>query len=174
MAGFETGNQGTGSGPPPERHDFDGQIFAGLFVASPEEVAAWDTGAGLTPAGWPAMEFKRLDTVRLGTLEAILTQRRYEDLDRSELHKLVRNGGPDGPWIMGVRAELLDALADLPRDRAPAVASQWADTAEFKLRPTDPPRPRDIEDLTRLLDDMTALARRSRESAKPMFLMMSL
>ncbi len=152
---------------------FDTGIFAGLFVASPAEVEAWDM-TGLTPPGWPAIEFKRLDSVRLGKLEAILTEGRYEDIDRSQLHKLVRNGGEDGPWIMGVREELIDALAELSADAAAAAAARWADTDEFKLRPTDPPRQQDIEDLTGRLAAMTGLARVSKQEGKPMFLLLSL
>jgi hypothetical protein len=152
---------------------FDTGIFAGLFVASPAEVEAWDM-TGVTPAGWPAIEFKRLDSVRLGKLEAILTEGRYEDIDRSQLHKLIRNGGEDGPWIMGVRQELVDALAELSTDAAAAAAARWADTDEFKLRPTDPPRQQDIEDLTGRLAPMTGLARMSKHEDKPMFLLLSL
>ena len=152
---------------------FDTGIFAGLFVASPAEVEAWDM-TGLTPPGWPAIEFKRLDSVRLGKLEAILTEGRYEDIDRSQLHKLIRNGGEDGPWIMGVRQELIDALAELSADAAAAAAARWADTDEFKLRPTDPPRQQDIEDLTGRLAAMTGLARVSKQEGKPMFLLLSL
>jgi hypothetical protein len=152
---------------------FDTGIFAGLFVASPAEVEAWDM-TGVTPPGWPAIEFKRLDSVRLGKLEAILSEGRYEDIDRSQLHKLIRNGGEDGPWIMGVRQELIDALAALSTEAAVAAAARWADTDEFKLRPTDPPRQQDIEDLTERLAAMTALARASKHEDKPMFLLLSL
>ena len=152
---------------------FDTGIFAGLFVASPAEVEAWDM-TSLTPPGWPAIEFKRLDSVRLGKLEAILTEVRYEDIDRSQLHKLVRNGGEDGPWIMGVRQELIDALTELSADAAAATAARWADTDEFKLRPTDPPRQQDIEDLTGRLAAMTGLARVSKQEGKPTFLLLSL
>jgi hypothetical protein len=151
----------------------DTGIFAGLFVASPAEVEAWDM-TGLTPPGWPAIEFKRLDSVRLGKLEAILTDVRYEDIDRSQLHKLIRNGGEDGPWIMGVRQELIDALAELSADAAAAAGARWADTDEFKLRPTDPPRQQDIVDLTGRLAAMTGLARVSKQEGKPMLLLLSL
>jgi hypothetical protein len=151
----------------------DSQIFAGLFVATPAEVEAWDM-TGVTPPGWPAIEFKRLDSVRLGKLEAILTGGRYEDIDRSQLHKLIRNGGDDGPWIMGVRQELIDALADLGPDGAAAAAARWADTDEFKLRPTDPPRQQDIEDLTGRLAAMIDLAGVSKRDGTPMFLLLSL
>lgn len=151
----------------------DTGIFAGLFVASPADVEAWDM-TGLTPPGWPAIEFKRLDSVRLGRLEAILTEVRYEDIDRAQLHKLVRNGGDDGPWIMGVRQELIAALAELSPAAATAAAARWADTDEFKPRPTDPPRQQDIEDLTGRLAAMTSLAKVSQQDDKPIFLLLSL
>jgi hypothetical protein len=174
MAGFQKKSDHEAANGPPSKHsNHDGQIFAGLFVAAPEEVAAWDM-TGLTPPEWPAVEFKRLDTVKLGTLEAILTHRPYDDLDRSDLHKLIRNGGADGPWIIAVPPDLTTALAELPPDRAAVVAEQWADTDEFKIRPTDPVRPKDIQDLTQLLGDMAALARHSRESGTPTYLLMSL
>ena len=153
--------------------EHDAQIFAGLFVASAAELEAWDL-RGLTPPDWPAIEFKRLDSVRLGTLEAILTERRYDEIDRSTLHRLVRDGGPDGPWIMAVRDELIDELAGLDPDRVGAAAARWADTDEFKMRPSDPPRPEHIDDLAGRITAMADLARLSRWAGKPMFLLLSL
>ena len=169
MADFEN-DRGSGNAAEAE---LDSQVFAGLFVASVAEVDAWDM-RGLTPPDWPAVEFKRLDSVRLGTLEAILTGRRYEDIDRSQLHRLIRDGGPDGPWIMAVRAELTDELAGLDPERGAAAAARWADTDEFKMRPTDPPRPKDIEDLAGRIAVMARLARQSQRVGKPMFLLLSL
>lgn len=87
----------------------DAGIFAGLFVAGPEAVEAWDLN-GVTPSAWPALEFKRLDPVKLGSLEAILTSRAYADIVAEEGPRLVRNGGADGPWISAVRPALINAL----------------------------------------------------------------
>jgi hypothetical protein len=148
-------------------------IFAGLFVAAPEAVEAWDL-YGLTPSDWPALEFKRLDPVKLGSLEAILTSRTYADIVAEERTQLVRNGGADGPWITAVRLALIDALAVLTPDGRAAAARAWADTDEFKVRPSDPPRPRDVGDLTALLAEMAELANRSLRDGQPLYLLMGL
>ena len=155
----------------------DGQpgagIFAGLFVAAPEAVEAWDL-AGLTPSDWPALEFKRLDPVKLGSLEAILTGRTYADIVAEERTQLVRTGGPDGPWITAVGPAVTNALAVLTPDGVAAAARAWADTDEFKVRPSDPPRPRDVGDLTALLAEMAELANRSLRDGQPLYLLMGL
>jgi hypothetical protein len=149
-------------------------IFAGLFVAPPQAFEQWDIGEGLTPADWPAIEFKRLDPVKMGTLESILTGVPYDDVDQDELHALVRHGGDEGPWIVRLRQPLIDALATLEDSRIREFGAAWADTDEFKLRPSDKPSKADIEDLSMAIGEMSSLARVSKERAEPMFLMMGL
>ncbi len=149
-------------------------IFAGLFVASPQAVDAWDIETGLTPGEWPAMEFKHLETVKMGTLEAILTGVAYDDIDQDSLHNMVREGGEEGPWISRLRQPLVDALVALEPPRVGDVAAAWADTDEFKVRPSDKPSRADIEDLATLIPEMAALARMSKERGEPLFLMMGL
>jgi len=149
-------------------------IFAGLFVASPEAVEQWSIEQGLTPPEWPAMEFKRLETVKMGTLESILTGVPYEDIDQGDLHNLVREGGSEGPWISRLRQPLVDALANLEEGRIPGVAAAWADTDEFKVRPSDRASIAVIEELSPALSEMRGLAQTSRERGEPTFLMMGL
>lgn len=149
-------------------------IFAGLFVASTEAVEQWNIEQGLTPAEWPAMEIKRLETVKMGTLESILTGVPYQDIERDELHNLFRAGGPEGPWISRLRQSLVDALASLEDSRIPVVAAAWADTDEFKIRPSDRPSSAVIDDLSVVLAEMRGLAQVGRERGEPMFLMMGL
>jgi hypothetical protein len=176
MSGFVRrilGGGETSGGPPPRAEQFDSGIFAGFFVATPEQVERWDM-SGLTPPEWRAAEFKHISGVNLGTLEAILTGRRYDDIDQDELHHVIRIGGPEGPWITAVRTELRDSLARLEPDRVGRVAAAWADTDEFKMRPSDRPRPEDVAQLTALLHDLVGLARGSAEENKPMYLLMSL
>jgi hypothetical protein len=163
---------------PPSRGEavppsFDRGIFAGLFLAQPEAVEAWHL-EGLTPPDWPALEFKRLETVKLGTLEAILTQRPYESIDQDDLHNDAGSAGDEGPWLSRVRGSLVSALADLQTEQLESAAAAWADTDEFKLQPRDKPSRRDIDELAGLLAEMSRLARLSRESGNPMYLMMSL
>jgi hypothetical protein len=150
-------------------------IFAGLFVATPEAVEGWDMEAtGLTPATWPAMEFKNLESVKLGMLESILTGVAYDDIDQDDLHNLVREGGPEGPWVSRVRQPLVDALAAADDSRIGPVAAAWADTDEFKARPSDQPSRATIDELSGLLAEMAGLARVGKERAEPMYLMVGL
>jgi hypothetical protein len=148
-------------------------IFAGIFVASPDAVERWDM-AELTPTDWPAMEFKRLETVKLGTLESILTGVDYDDIDQDLLHALVRTGGEEGPWIVRVREVLVTALAALEDGRVPTVASAWADTEEFTLGHGGQLPPREVESLAEAIAEMAALARTARQRGAPMYLLMSL
>jgi hypothetical protein len=148
-------------------------IFAGLFVASPEELASWDLD-GLTPSAWPAVLFKSASGVELGNLEAILTGAPYDDIDQDDLHDLIRDGGEEGPWVGRVRPQLVTALADLPADGIEAAARSWADTDEFKMNPTDEPDIETVADLSESLTEFVQLARIARQQGKPMYTMMSL
>jgi hypothetical protein len=149
-------------------------IFAGLFVATPEAVELWSIEQGVTPPDWPAIEFKRLETVKMGTLESILTGVPYDDIDQDDLHDLVREGGSDGPWISRLRQPLVDALSTLEDSRIPVVAAAWADTDEFKVRPSDKASPAVIEGLSGGLAEMRELVQVGSERGEPMFLMMGL
>jgi hypothetical protein len=149
-------------------------IFAALFVASPEAVEQWAIEQGLTPPEWAAIEFKRLETVKMGTLESTLTGVPYDDIDQDDLHNLVREGGSEGPWISRLRQPLVDAPSALEDGRIPAVAAAWADTDEFKVRPSDKASPAVIEELSGGLAEMRGLAQVGRERDEPMFLMMGL
>src|SRR5436190_4960605 len=100
---------------------FDHGIFAGLFVAQPSEVEAWQFD-GLTAQAWPAMEFKSLETVKLGTLESILTGSPYEAIDQDELHNDAGSAGEEGPWLSKVRAQLVSALAAVDPQQLGTVA----------------------------------------------------
>ena len=53
-------------------------------------------------------------------------------------------------------------------------AAAWADTDEFKSRPTDQPSRATIEGLSSLITEMAALARVGKERGEPMYLMMGL
>ena len=148
-------------------------ILAGLFTAPDSEVAEWSLRLP-TPERWAAFEFKWLDTVKLGTLEAILTGRTYDAIDQDQLHNLVREGGPEGPWVVRVRCELVDALAGLDADKAAPVAHAWADTDEWKGRPSESADPGLVAGLTVLLPEMATFALSSLQAGTPVYLLMSL
>lgn len=165
---------GRRSEPPVDRvRPDDRGVFAGLFVADLHQLERWNL-KGLTPSDWPAVEFKWLETVKLGTLEAILTHRPYDDIVQEQLHDIVRDGGAEGPWVTAVRGELIAALSELTPEHAGSVAEAWADTDEFKASPTDRPSSRDIADFAQRLNEIAALAKRSRQDGKPVYLLMGL
>lgn len=145
-------------------------IFAGLFVASADEVAAW-TMEDLTPPAWPAMTFKRISGVELGTLESILTGVRYDEIS-DELHTLVKSGGEEGPWVVSVRPQLVTALAGLPAEGVSPAARSWSETDEFNI--VVPADGRLVAWLTEALAEAAELARVAVEQSKPMWLLMSL
>ena len=120
------------------------------------------------------MEFKRLETVKLGTLESIITGTPYEDIDQDDLHNDAGSAGEEGPWLSRVRGPLVAALADLPPQQLNSAGEAWANTDEFKFDPSGKPSKRDIEELASLISEMSDLARQSRETGAPMYLLMSL
>ena len=154
--------------------DDDVGIFAGVFVASPEALDSWDAQSGLTPPEWPAMEFKGLESVKLGTLESILTGVDYDDIDQDDLHELARDEGSEGPWVWAVRQELASALAGLDEGRIETTAAAWADSDEFKVDPSDKPSRADIEDLAGALGEMASLAREANQRGERMYVLASL
>jgi hypothetical protein len=148
-------------------------ILAGLFIASEAELAAWNLRRP-TPAQWPAVELKWLETVKLGTLEAIVRGVPYDSIDQGSLHNVVRDGGKEGPWVSLVRPDLVVGLAALDPARIREIAANWADTDEWKPRPSDAPDLRVIDGLAGLLPSMTSLAQESQGSGRPMYLLMGL
>jgi hypothetical protein len=150
-----------------------GGILGGVFLADEGTVSSWSLTRP-TPPEWPAVEFKWLETVKLGTLEAILSGHSYGEIDQTKLHNVVRTGGDEGPWIALVRDELVTLLAEMPDARAHSVAALWANTDEFKARATDIPDQRTIEALTDRVGEMSRLARQGRVTDKRMYLLMGL
>jgi len=153
--------------------DMEHGIFAGLFVASDEALSMWEL-AGLTPEAWPAVEFKRLETVKLGRLEAILTERSYEQTVADRRTELVATGGDAGPWIIRVADSLVDALAGLPPERVSDVAEAWTQTQELRRDAAGQLRPEEIVSLIDRVNRMSQLAAYARSSGLPMLLLMSL
>src|SRR5437879_5564781 len=82
----------------------------------------------------PSREFsgldaKGIDTVKLGTLHAILTGTEF---DPSLIPgDLLASGGDDGPWVIEVPADLVKRLAALDTKQVAEAATKWAKTAEF-------------------------------------------
>jgi len=70
----------------------------------------------------------RVDTVKLGTLHAILTG---GECDPSFMIDTLYFGGDDELWVIEVPAELVQRLANLTADRLRSVGAEWAATEEL-------------------------------------------
>ena len=149
-------------------------IFAGLFVASDNELKSWDLRR-VTPATWPAVQFKRLESVKLARLEAILAGRTYEQVIADRSPELVASGGDAGPWVIRVPQSLIDYVADLGPEDITRSADGWAQTEEFRADVGGgDPQANERAELASLLAEIARLAGISRTTGKPMFLLMRL
>ena len=76
--------------------------------------------------------------------------------------------------INGVTKMFGPGLADGLVGSRSEIAANWADTDEWKPRPSDAPDLRVIDGLAGLLPSMTSLAQESQGSGRPMYLLMGL
>jgi hypothetical protein len=81
----------------------------------------------------PSQEFagldaKGIDTVKLGTLNALLVGGEF---DPAFMNGLLCSGGEDGPWVIEVPPDLVRRLAALTAEQLGSVGEKWAATEEF-------------------------------------------
>ena len=120
-----------------------------------------------TPVGTVALDIVA-DTgidpfVQMATLEALLTDRTYDEVLGDVLHHRVvaeRNSG--AVQVVTLTDVLTRALADADDDRLAAVAIPWSRTDEF-LGGADP------TELAILLQELAALTRRARDRGERIF-----
>jgi len=75
------------------------------------------------------LDAKGIDTVKLGTLYAVLTEIEFDSAFMSG--DPLASGGDEGPWVVEVPADLVQRLAKLDAKQLAAVAAKWAKTEEF-------------------------------------------
>ena len=112
------------------------------------------------------IDIKGIDSVKFGTLHAILTGRSFEDL-LPEYDPVV-TVSEEGPWLFRLPTELVVRLASLAGGDERAVVSRWAATEEFALDGWS------ASDVARALDEIVALARKGLDAGHSLFLWMSL
>jgi hypothetical protein len=83
----------------------------------------------------PSKEFsgldaKGIDTIKLGTLYAHLTETEFDPQFIIGDDPLA-TGSDEGPWVMEVPPDLVQRLAALDARELAAVAAKWAKTEEF-------------------------------------------
>jgi len=98
-------------------------------------VASRDDAQRVCDSNCPSRDFsgieaKGIDTVKLGTLHAMLTG---EDFDPSFMDKEpLCSGGEEGPWVFEIPEDLVRRLAELNANQTVSVAAEWAKTEEFE------------------------------------------
>lgn len=87
-------------------------------------------------SGWPRLEAKGVDQVKLASLRFILKGIPPDDepvIVYMELFEPLADGGDDGPWIVAVPDELLNLLASVHKSEVSSICVAWANTEEAKL-----------------------------------------
>jgi hypothetical protein len=116
---------------------------------------------GLATEGVYALDVKVMPATELVTLEALLTGRERDEVERNPRVARMpqREEGPPlasvdldyGPWVVTVTDELRDALCAADARQRAAVAYQWAESGDFGGA--------DGEDLAYTVDRLAELAR---------------
>jgi hypothetical protein len=134
-------------------------LLDGFFVATEQEIAALNLDERPLDANLPSMEWKNMDSVKLGTLEARLTGVDYEDIEQASLHNTFYVADEvEGPWYFTVRPELQDALSRLTREQAQSIARDWMATEEWQGQYPSGVQDADVAEVTSLLISLGELA----------------
>jgi hypothetical protein len=106
------------------------------------------------------VDLKPVGTVELAELLAlVLGEEPDEVLDAPALQDhLVREESADGPWVLRLADDAVDALAALDDARAAEVAERWRHAETWKFEDRSPP----VDDVREWLDDLRALCRDAR------------
>ena len=113
------------------------------------------------------MDAKGIDTVKLGTLYALLTNTQF---DPSTIGNPLCDGGDEGPWVIEVRNDLVHRLTNLDASGIEAAATEWAKTEEFSPQYDNWP----AEDVLEVLSDLAKLCHQAVAAKKSVLMWMSL
>lgn len=113
------------------------------------------------------IDAKGIDTVKLGTLYALLTNNEY---DPSAIGNPICDGGDEGPWVIEVPTDLVHRLAELDASGIEAAAANWATTEEFSPQYDNWP----AEDVLEVLSDLAKLCHQAVAAKKSVLMWMSL
>ena len=144
-------------------------ILTDAFIASASELDALRPGAGGPAALFPTVQAKRMDPVKLASLEALLAP---PARDWDEDGMLMREW--EEQWIYRLKSSLAHGLVALPADEIARVAREWAATEEWRLDGVDPANDASVADLAALIAGLRQLAWQARQDAKDLYLWISL
>ena len=112
------------------------------------------------------IDIKGIDVVKFATLHALLTGAAAAEL--LPAYEPVASGSEDGPWVFQLPAALVQRLAALEEPQLSSVAVAWAATEEFVLDRWA------AQDVRRVLEDISALARGAQAPEQVLFLWMAM
>ncbi|MFK3676973.1 hypothetical protein ACI2IP_04545 [Microbacterium sp. NPDC090218] len=123
------------------------------------KVLAVEGGPGTPDSGYDAVALKGIDPiVQLGTLEALLTETPYDDVvDDPRSGAMLAASEDYDQLVVTLTAALVSALAAADDEALAKVAVPWSQTDEFGGAASP-------EELTPVLKDLAALARRAESS----------
>jgi hypothetical protein len=114
------------------------------------------------------MDAKGIDTVKLGTLYAVLTGKEFDPLFM--MGGSLCSGGEEGPWVFEVPTDLVRRLVDLTAKQLQSVAAKWAATEEFSPKYDHWP----AEAVRQILEELAALCTRAVSEKKEVLMWMCL
>ncbi|MCG3181932.1 MAG: hypothetical protein BIFFINMI_04378 [Phycisphaerae bacterium] len=113
------------------------------------------------------LDAKGIDTVKLGTLHAILTGTQF---DPTFISDTLVDGGEDGPWVFEVPMDLVQRLGKLDAQQLQTVGVKWAATEEFSGKFDNWPS----EAVLAVLQEISALCKRAVQEGKALLMWMCL
>jgi hypothetical protein len=116
-------------------HQLRGVLAMGLltdfFVATSDEVRTADWNSDPL-RGFPSILMKRIDPVKIGTLDAILTDVAYQQLQPEWMNPIWES--PTGEsWVFQVPESLNRLLVQLDSVQIKMIAEKWCATDELKI-----------------------------------------
>jgi hypothetical protein len=135
-----------------------------IVAATRDEADAIDLASPEPLAG--AIVTNAVDPVKLAKLEGILTGATFEEM-LSDIVGGYRRTVDDETWLVGVRPQLVDALASLGGTPPSDLATRWAATDEWRLDGGT------AENLRPLVSALTRLAAEARDTGRELYLRMA-
>ena len=119
---------------------------------------------GMPSKVFEGIDIKGIDTIKLANLNAILSQKTYEDFEF--MHDPI--GSTEGTWVFLIPPDLVATLASLKSESIAGIALEWGKTEEFRLEKWPEPL------IEQTLSEICDLASKALAAKRDVLLWMSL
>jgi hypothetical protein len=149
--------------PSPQR-DYFNRLLTDYFIATPTDIAECDFEESPS-SRFPTFCAKRTDVVKLLGLQSLLSGISTETLLKSLDELVIPSPSPEeGPWVFRVPEDVVSALSTASPQDLTRLASEWANTEEWKLDGGTP------DNIGELLVGLSGLFRRAKSEGKNAYL----